>query len=286
MTDVSVLGLGLMGSAVAKTLLNEHTVTVWNRTPEKASPLIESGAEHADSALAAVRASPATISVLVDADALKQSLGEDVDLTGRTIINLATGTPEDAEDLAAWVRARSGSFLSGTISAYPKDIGQTGGGVNFSGPQELWERYETMLLLLGGFTCYLGPQVTDACTLDMAMLMFYMSGLASFQEAIAYSEAHGINPQRLFDYVQPTIPILERELEESSKRVIAEDYFTDEATIDTFHHCMDLATRSLLHLGMSSYLPRACRELFARGVSEGRKDEIPAGMVPLLRAPK
>ncbi len=42
---VSVLGLGLMGSALAEALLNAgHKVTVWNRTPTKAKPLTTKGA--------------------------------------------------------------------------------------------------------------------------------------------------------------------------------------------------------------------------------------------------
>ena len=43
--NVSVIGLGLMGSALAEALLNAgHEVTVWNRTPAKAEPLTSKGA--------------------------------------------------------------------------------------------------------------------------------------------------------------------------------------------------------------------------------------------------
>ena len=51
MSDISVLGLGQMGSAMAHALLaNGRKVTVWNRAPEKAQPFIDSGAEIAASA--------------------------------------------------------------------------------------------------------------------------------------------------------------------------------------------------------------------------------------------
>ena len=45
MTDISVIGLGDMVSALATTLLNNgNSVTVWNRSSDKAGPLTASGA--------------------------------------------------------------------------------------------------------------------------------------------------------------------------------------------------------------------------------------------------
>ena len=51
MTDVSVIGMGSMGSALARTLLQSgYAVTVWNRSVDKAELLVSDGAEVADSA--------------------------------------------------------------------------------------------------------------------------------------------------------------------------------------------------------------------------------------------
>lgn len=45
MSGVSILGLGAMGSALARALLRDgHRVTVWNRTTSKAEPLVREGA--------------------------------------------------------------------------------------------------------------------------------------------------------------------------------------------------------------------------------------------------
>ncbi|MFD0851664.1 NAD(P)-binding domain-containing protein, partial [Actinomadura adrarensis] len=42
---VTVLGLGSMGSALAATLLDQgHPTTVWNRSADKAKPLVDKGA--------------------------------------------------------------------------------------------------------------------------------------------------------------------------------------------------------------------------------------------------
>jgi 3-hydroxyisobutyrate dehydrogenase-like beta-hydroxyacid dehydrogenase len=59
MLDASVIGLGTMGSTLARLLLQKGChVTVWNRTIAKAKPLVQSGAVLAPNVAAAVSASP------------------------------------------------------------------------------------------------------------------------------------------------------------------------------------------------------------------------------------
>ena len=43
--EVGFIGLGQMGSAIAANLLGAgHSLTVWNRSPDKAEPLVAKGA--------------------------------------------------------------------------------------------------------------------------------------------------------------------------------------------------------------------------------------------------
>ena len=62
MNEVTIIGLGAMGSMLARALLQKnYRVTVWNRTIEKAEQLVSAGASLASSVAAAVGASPVTI---------------------------------------------------------------------------------------------------------------------------------------------------------------------------------------------------------------------------------
>jgi glutamyl-tRNA reductase len=55
--EVPVIGLGAMGTALARALLCDgHHVTVWNRTSAKAGPLVREGAVLAPSVASAVAA--------------------------------------------------------------------------------------------------------------------------------------------------------------------------------------------------------------------------------------
>ena len=62
MSDVSVLGLGAMGAALARVLIEKgRSVTVWNRTTAKMGPLVSLGGEAAQTPAAAINASPLII---------------------------------------------------------------------------------------------------------------------------------------------------------------------------------------------------------------------------------
>lgn len=70
MGKVAFCGLGLMGSGMAGSVLRAgHTLCVWNRSPEKAAPLIEAGATLASTPREAARNVEAAISMVADDDA-------------------------------------------------------------------------------------------------------------------------------------------------------------------------------------------------------------------------
>ncbi len=97
MSQISALGLGLMGSALAHTLRRAgHQITVWNRSPEKMNALVEKGAEGAANVESAVNASR-VILVCVDNYAVTREIlgSEDVVplLSDKILIQLSTGTP-------------------------------------------------------------------------------------------------------------------------------------------------------------------------------------------------
>lgn len=122
MTAVTCIGLGLMGSALARAALaSGHGVAVWNRTPGKAQ------------ALADIGALAASTRVLLETNGVAKHL------VGRTIVNLTTGTPREAEALSVWVGAQGAHYLDGAILCGPNAIGTENGEVVFSGDVLAWQ---------------------------------------------------------------------------------------------------------------------------------------------------
>src|SRR4051812_39855425 len=70
---VAVLGMGAMGSRMAISLLKAgHSVTVWNRTPDRTKPLLEHGATAAASPCEAATDADVVLSVVRDNEASRR----------------------------------------------------------------------------------------------------------------------------------------------------------------------------------------------------------------------
>src|SRR5688572_23237611 len=104
--SLTLLGLGAMGTALARTWLSAgHPMTVWNRTPERAEPLAADGAKVAGTAAEAVAANHLIVVCLLDDASVGETLA-DVDLSGKDLVNLTTSTPAQARARAEWAGAR------------------------------------------------------------------------------------------------------------------------------------------------------------------------------------
>lgn len=114
---IGVAGLGKMGSAIAARLQElGHELTVWNRTPEKARPLVEAGARAAATPSELARMVDVVITMLFDAAAVDAVYRGEAgllsgDLAGTLLIEMSTVRPQVQVALAEAVRARGGRFV-------------------------------------------------------------------------------------------------------------------------------------------------------------------------------
>ncbi|MFI0981258.1 NAD(P)-dependent oxidoreductase [Streptomyces sp. NPDC021093] len=189
--SVTVLGLGLMGSALAEALLAAgHRVTVWNRTASKAAPLVAHGAVQAATVREAIEASPLTISCVLDYDTqhalLEPAAGA---LHGRTLVSLTNGTPAQAGATEAWAHALGASYLDGGIMAVPHQIATPEAFFFYSGAQDPFDAHRTTLAALGA-PKYLGTDVGTASLYDLALLSGMDMMFAGFFHATAVATSH------------------------------------------------------------------------------------------------
>src|ERR671920_788277 len=90
------IGLGAMGAPMATNLLRSgHELAVWNRSPERAVPLVEAGARRADSPADAASGTRATILMVTNAEAVHEVLFGDEGVVqglpaGAAVINMGT----------------------------------------------------------------------------------------------------------------------------------------------------------------------------------------------------
>jgi len=174
MTDITVVGLGAMGAAIAKALLTAgFGVTVWNRTAEKAEPLVALGAKLGDSFEQAVGESSKILFCLPGYDATDQLLRTnqaDGILAGKTVIQLSTASPKEAAQAETWYAEQGASFLAGAILCWPGNIGTESGKIVVAGHEDVFANCRAELEALGGGLRYLGENIKAPSTVDIAFL--------------------------------------------------------------------------------------------------------------------
>ena len=192
-----------MGSALARALLLAgHPITVWNRSPGKAEALVGLGAQEARSFAEALAASPVML-ICIDnyasTRALLETESQAGQLAGRTVVNLTTGTPREAEALSVWVAVQGARYLDGAILCGPNQIGTKGGEVLFSGDALAWQAAGPLLTCLAGKVRNVGQGVGDAAALDFAWLTMSYVQFIGVAHAARICGAQGIDLQAFID---------------------------------------------------------------------------------------
>jgi 3-hydroxyisobutyrate dehydrogenase-like beta-hydroxyacid dehydrogenase len=192
---VTLIGLGPMGRAMARTLLAAgHPVTVWNRTPSRADALVTEGAVLAASPAEAVAASDVVVLSLTDYAAMYDVLGAATEaLRGRTVVNLSSDTPEATRVAARWAADQGATLVTGGVMAPPPMVGTAESYVYYSGPEAAFHAHESMLALLGA-PRYLGADPGLAQLLYQAQLDVFLTALSGVAHAAALAQAAGVPP--------------------------------------------------------------------------------------------
>lgn len=196
MSELTLVGLGAMGTAIAQTLAKTGCdLTVWNRSRERAGSLAASGASIADSLQEAIAASPRIMFCIHGYDAT-QKLLEDPDviplLKDRTVIQLSTGTPAEARAAEAWVHDQGGKYLDCSIMVYPQSIGTAEGQLLVAGHREVYDDCAPYLGQLGGDVRYLGTAIGAAAALDLAVVVRLVANTVAIVYGLHICESEGL----------------------------------------------------------------------------------------------
>lgn len=256
-TDVTVIGLGLMGHALAKAFLAAgHSVTVWNRTPGKADDLEVS---FADTLQQATEASELVVVCVSDFAAISDRLAKAV-----TLVNLSSGTSKEARETAQW--APHG--LDGAILAVPDAIGTPDATLVYSGDRAAFERHEATLAALGAST-FLGEDHALAALHEMAILSLMWNMLNGFLHGTALLRAAGIRAASYVPLAEKGVDTVKAWFAAYADQVDAGDFPPLDSTLDVHVAAMDHLIHESRHLGVSAELPEFLKALTS-GVDPGR----------------
>ena len=285
---VTVIGLGAMGSTLAKLLLRSgYHVTVWNRTSAKADPLINEGAVHAPTAVAAITASPIVVICVLDYKATNNILDtEEITsaLGGRVLLQLTTGNPKEAEDSEAWARELGAEYLDGAIQAAPSQMGRPDTPIFVSGAETTFRKLEAVLRIFGGNITYLGASVGSASAMDLATLSYVYGSALGFLHGARVAETSGIRVDTYGALVAGIAPTFGDFLKHEGAVIQSGNFEVTESPLKISVEATERILQQAREARINTEFPALAAQLFKRAALAGYENEEAAALIKVLRA--
>jgi 3-hydroxyisobutyrate dehydrogenase-like beta-hydroxyacid dehydrogenase len=195
--NVGFVGLGVMGSRMAKRLLDAgHEVHGWNRTKEKAAWLVEAGMRLEDTPRGVAESADVTFTMLTDTKALRAvTQGDDGILAGlgpgKVYVDMSTVSPAASREVAAEVASRGASMLDAPVSGSVITLEEGKLSVMVGGDEETVARVEPILLDIGRKVTRVGGN-GKAVLMKIATNLNLAVQMLAFSEGVLLAEKGGI----------------------------------------------------------------------------------------------
>jgi 3-hydroxyisobutyrate dehydrogenase-like beta-hydroxyacid dehydrogenase len=204
MAELGYVGLGVMGSSVTRRLLEAgHTVHVWNRTREKAEPLLEVGAQWADSPREVAERAEIVFTMVTNTAAVRAVFeGDDGILAGLTpgkiYVDMSTASPANSRALAEQVEAAGAQMLDAPVSGTSITVDQGKASLMVGGDTDAFERAKPILEAIGPKVFHMGGNGT-AVGLKIAINLSLAVQMLAFSEGVLLAEKSGIERERVVE---------------------------------------------------------------------------------------
>ncbi|WJQ12530.1 NAD(P)-dependent oxidoreductase [Geobacillus stearothermophilus] len=286
MTRVGFIGLGVMGSRMAKRLLEAgFNVTVYNRTTEKAVPLVNLGARQA--ATVAELAGEADIictCLSMPDDVIEVYTGEggvlSVARPGTICLDFTTVGPKTSRFVARRAGERGVAYLDAPVSGGPEGAEQGALTIMVGGAKEAWEQVRPLLQALGKTVEYLGESGAGSAAKVINQYLVAVHSVAA-AEAMVAGVAYGLDAGKLYRLLKESYGD-SRMLRRHMEQFVLPRQFTPGGAVKYVHKDVRLANELMDEIGLGRRLGIQAEEAFAEAVAAGLADlDMSAVIQPL-----
>lgn len=286
MARIGFIGLGVMGSRMAKRLLQAgHEVTVYNRTPEKIHPLVQLGAAGVSEIASLVTHAEVICTCLsMPRDVLEvyEGKGGIMDhLRPSTIcIDFTTVGLDTSVSLAQKAKEKGGVYLDAPVSGGPEGAEQGTLTIMVGGEQTGSEQVMPILQVLGNNIQYLGSSGSGTVVKLMNQYLVAVHSLAA-SEVMVTAASLGIQPERLYEILRTSYGdsrILRRHMEQ----YVFPRNFEPGGALKYVLKDVKLAIQLFEQAGVTARTGNSAEEAFAAAMGEGLADLDMSAVIQLL----
>ena len=274
---IGFIGLGIMGSRMAANLQKHgHSLVVFNRTREKAEPLMAEGAIWADSPATLARQVEVVFTMLAHPDAVEEAaLGEDGFLRhpepAQMWIDCSTVNPAFSRKMAAESKARGVRFLGAPVTGSKGQAEQAKLTFWVGGETNDLETCRPLLECMGNRIVHCGGPGTGT-SVKMVMNQLLGTAMAAFAEGLVLGESLGLSREVLFEALLGG-PAAAPFLALKRDRIENGNYEPADFPLRWLQKDLHLAAVSAYETGAAMPLTNAAKELYRLAIRDGRGSE-------------
>jgi len=282
---IGFIGLGIMGRPMALNLLGAgHQLTVWARRAESMQPLLDAGANAADSPAGVAGAVDLLISIVADAPDVEQvMLGEQgvasAARAGLVAVDMSTIRPAAARDIGARLREQAVDFLDAPVSG--GEVGAIAGSLSImvGGSVAAFETARPAFECMGKNIVHVGDagagQVAKA-----ANQIITGAGVLTVAEALNFAARSGVDPAKVREALLGGFAY-SKILENHGQRMLDRNF---KPGFKSWMHQkdMNIVMQSAHELGMCLPVAAATAQMYNAMVGSGLGEEDSVAILKLL----
>lgn len=197
------IGMGLMGAPMTRRLLDAgYTVSVWNRSADKMTPLVEKGAfgarsprevaERSDIVMMCLTAAPAVREVVFGPGGLTESDGK-----GKRLVDFSSMRPDLTREWAAELKQKNGmGWIDAPVSGGVPGAEKGTLAIMAGGTQADFDAVKDVVAHLSSRFTLMGPSGAGQTT-KLVNQIIVSANIMTLAEAFAFAERAGVDPARL-----------------------------------------------------------------------------------------
>ena len=284
--EVSVIGLGAMGSGIARTLIEGGCkVSVWNRSRAKVDDLVAVGAIGCNEPKEALDGNTIVI-VCVSDYAVWRHIIQEHSLASyfedTCIIQLTTGTIDDVQTHASLILDNGGRLVEGAVMCYPRNLGTDEAALLLSGAPNVLEECAPILSTLDENWKSLGEDINQPSVLSRSLMSGLTGALMGLVNGAAICRAGGVSLDVFMKFNEGTNSILLAEQKRLIEAIRDGRTEENEASIKAWREGNQALNSVAASLGTNLTLQNSIQAVFQEGKRRGLDEHDLSALVDVF----
>ncbi|ODM17678.1 hypothetical protein SI65_06466 [Aspergillus cristatus] len=269
---IGFLGLGVMGTPMARNLCRKFPLTVWNRSAAKCSVLMEVGAAVGETPANVVERSDIIFVMLFDAPAIESILSDEFKqaLRGKILINTSSVPVAFSIFLAEQVHRAGGDFIEMPVSGskVPAEQAELVGMI--AGDASVAQRIKPYVEPITRAAIFCGP-IGSGLKAKYAINTLLVTYTVGLSESMNLARAQGVD-LAAFGQVLDACPMASAYSKIKVQKVLNEDWAPQAALKDCYNSTL-LIQDAVKSVNIQSPSMQACGQIYQKAMDAGLGEE-------------